>query len=99
MRYPHKSLEARKATSRHRYIDYLRGIAAMLVVVYHLNQAITPAISKSLSCFSNLIFRWGHIGVNIFFVMSGFVIAQKKSIETPSVSLRKSSSHKSACLQ
>jgi peptidoglycan/LPS O-acetylase OafA/YrhL len=51
--------------NRLRFIDGLRGIAAVMVLLYHL-MARTPA---------NALFARGYLGVGIFFVLSGFVIA------------------------
>jgi peptidoglycan/LPS O-acetylase OafA/YrhL len=53
-------------------IDALRGIAAMAVVLFHLTTRFTdlyqPAGTPWLS------FPLGHYGVNLFFMISGFVI-------------------------
>ncbi|EKY3117280.1 acyltransferase family protein [Cronobacter turicensis] len=47
-------------------VQYLRGIAALLVVMYHFS-FFTPAWFSSL--FAN-----GMIGVDVFFIISGFII-------------------------
>jgi hypothetical protein len=50
---------------RLKFIDGLRGIAACMVMLYHLGNrtGLRP------------LTQWGYLGVGIFFVISGFVIA------------------------
>lgn len=52
------------SSGRLRFIDGLRGVAACMVMFYHLGDrtGIKP------------ITEWGYLGVGIFFVISGFVI-------------------------
>lgn len=50
-------------------IQLLRGIAALLVVLFHGNSLIDAAGAGTL----NKILRFGYVGVDIFFVISGFV--------------------------
>ena len=52
-------------------IDGLRGIAAMAVVVYHYGQAVGLSNDRLMTTWWN----WCANGVEIFFVLSGFVIA------------------------
>lgn len=53
-------------------IDALRGVAAMAVVLFHLTTRYMELFSfKGLPSFS---FPYGHYGVNLFFIISGFVI-------------------------
>lgn len=62
---------------RYSFVDALRGIAALWVVVFH-------AYAKNIRAMSgyefpqplDAIFGNGNLGVDIFFVISGFVIAQ-----------------------
>jgi len=56
-------------------IDGLRGIAALLVVIGHLSLTVESTFSTQLPAFVNSLFKSGHWGVEIFFVISGFVIA------------------------
>lgn len=52
-------------------IQYLRGFAILSVVSYHI---------WILGFFDNLsLFRYGHWGVELFFVISGFIMIQKLS--------------------
>lgn len=53
-------------------IDALRGIAAMAVVLFHLTTRYMELFSfKNPPSFS---LAYGHYGVNLFFIISGFVI-------------------------
>ena len=53
-------------------IDALRGVAAMAVVLFHYTTRYMELYSfKSPPSFS---FAYGHYGVNLFFIISGFVI-------------------------
>lgn len=54
-------------------LDGLRGLMALLVVVYHL-QAVLPGVSQSLTTAVPMI-RQAWFAVDVFFVMSGFVMA------------------------
>ena len=61
-----------KRQSRLVEIDALRGVAAMAVVLFHLTTRYMDLFSfKALPSFS---FPHGHYGVNLFFIISGFVI-------------------------
>ncbi|MGH9344926.1 MAG: acyltransferase family protein [Terriglobia bacterium] len=57
---------------RLRFIDGLRGVAASMVVLYHLGNrtGLRP------------ITEWGYLGVGIFFVISGFVITSTQLNKT-----------------
>ena len=64
---------------RFHFVDSLRGIAALWVVLFHIHLgsyrslAITyQSIPKEVIA---VVFEWGYLGVPIFFVLSGFVIA------------------------
>ncbi|MGY8667489.1 acyltransferase [Bradyrhizobium sp. UFLA05-109] len=58
-------------TRRYVALDGLRGIAAVLVVFYHLQ------VSNHFT--HNLFFRNGYLAVDLFFVLSGFVISSSYS--------------------
>lgn len=53
-------------------IDALRGLAALAVVLFHFTTKYRELYAPTLS----LPFEvpWGHYGVNLFFIISGFVI-------------------------
>jgi peptidoglycan/LPS O-acetylase OafA/YrhL len=57
------------------FIDALRGIAALGVVFYHIKDANhIPTLEARLPWIGYFL-EYGHFGVPIFFVLSGFVIA------------------------
>jgi peptidoglycan/LPS O-acetylase OafA/YrhL len=57
-------------------IDSLRGVAAGIVMLYHLYHAVSPNGELRVPSFVDALFNLGEGGVQIFFVLSGFVIAQ-----------------------
>lgn len=71
--------EAERVTT----IDGLRGLAAMLVVLFHLHGAISRTATDWLWSPIDWIARNGFLGVDIFFVISGFVIALSVSKGAP----------------
>lgn len=64
--------EAAKSKGRFAFVDALRGFAALAVVLFH---AIEGDHVRSLPEWLRIIIGHGHLGVAIFFVLSGFVIA------------------------
>ncbi len=64
-----------KPNSRFEFLDSLRGIAALLVALMHFQTLINERSSYGFPPLINEIFLNGHVGVNVFFVLSGFVIA------------------------
>ena len=54
-------------------IQMLRGIAAIMVVLYHLLPQY-KAMGGEIAFFHK-IFQWGFMGVDIFFIISGFIMA------------------------
>ena len=67
----------KKPKVRFCFADGLRGIAAAWVVLFHIYAGgHLSNISQILPPFvTTVVFEWGHLGVPIFFVLSGFVIA------------------------
>jgi peptidoglycan/LPS O-acetylase OafA/YrhL len=57
-------------SSRLDFLDALRGIAAMLVVIQHVGERYVAGIPG----FAENWFNFGRFGVTIFFLVSGFVI-------------------------
>ncbi|MBW4506924.1 MAG: acyltransferase [Scytonematopsis contorta HA4267-MV1] len=70
----HKSDKTKK---RFLFIDALRGIAAILVTFYHFYEGgpIKNIVSGKIPSYIDIFFANGWVGVQIFFVISGFVIA------------------------
>jgi peptidoglycan/LPS O-acetylase OafA/YrhL len=67
----------KKSKVHFQFIDALRGIAALWVVFFHANsgQRLTQLINFVPNWVVTIVFKWGSLGVSIFFVLSGFVIA------------------------
>lgn len=61
--------------SRLRFLDGLRGVAALAVVLYHNYLFLNGATNVSFPSAIEALVLKGHLGVQIFFVLSGFVIA------------------------
>lgn len=53
-------------------IQILRGIAALLVVLYHYSDYLKPVIPGANIGY--VLFAGGYVGVDIFFIISGFII-------------------------
>src|SRR6478736_4471106 len=51
----------------------LRGLAALLVVVFHA-QSVCPAYAEGTSASAAFMGQFGSYGVDLFFVLSGFII-------------------------
>lgn len=51
-------------------LDGLRGAAALMVVWYHFFEGFAFAEGSAISTFCH-----GHLGVDLFFILSGFVIS------------------------
>jgi peptidoglycan/LPS O-acetylase OafA/YrhL len=61
-------------------LDGLRGFAAIAVVVYHLRGLFgAPGQLSSRAAWLVAALGYGHLGVDVFFVLSGFVIAKTLS--------------------
>jgi peptidoglycan/LPS O-acetylase OafA/YrhL len=73
----HKMILASELLSAHMVgIDVLRGLAVLAVVVFHGMAYHAPAVEWG-SSIANMIYgltAWGWLGVNLFFVISGFLI-------------------------
>ncbi len=69
-------------TSRLKTIDGLRGIAALAVVFYHLNLAAYLSYGPWTPDWVNWLLHQGFLGVDVFFVLSGFVIAYSVRLGT-----------------
>jgi peptidoglycan/LPS O-acetylase OafA/YrhL len=68
-------------------IDYLRLVCAIGVVLFHV--AYTATRGPELYVSQGIWFRYGWVGVQIFFVISGFVIAESAAKATPWSFLRR----------
>ncbi len=66
-----------KPKIRFYFLDALRGIGALWVVLFHLelNGDLTALTSSLPNWVVIFVFKWGFLGVPIFLVLSGFVIA------------------------
>lgn len=52
---------------RYEILDGLRGVAAMMVVAFHLFETYSPGVTGQ-------IINHGYLAVDFFFALSGFVI-------------------------
>lgn len=70
-------------------IDFLRGIAALSVVIYHAGDGASFGGKNANVHLVNHFFTYGNLGVPLFFVISGFCIHRRKAeqlankLETP----------------
>jgi peptidoglycan/LPS O-acetylase OafA/YrhL len=71
MRYSSSSAERSGEGGEILALTSLRGIAAVYVVLYHFNRWILP----SHPVLPDSIFGYGYVAVDIFFVLSGFILA------------------------
>lgn len=76
MRNVQPSARAPEDSSRNRLalIDGLRGVAAMMVVIYHLTANVGKEAFASLPVWLSSLPSFGYLGVYVFFVISGYVI-------------------------
>lgn len=74
------------ATERYLAVDSLRGIAALAVALFHLHSVSFEGVDSGLLRSLHAILQYGYLGVPIFFVISGFVIAA--TVKPPDVDLR-----------
>jgi peptidoglycan/LPS O-acetylase OafA/YrhL len=66
----------RAEQGRYLFIDAMRGLAALAVVLFHVKEGHhIDAFAAILPDAVNVLMSHGHLGVEIFFVLSGFVIA------------------------
>ena len=57
-------------------IQAARGVAALLVIVFHCSKSIFSHPLYWPTDPLHHLFAWGHLGVELFFVISGFIILQ-----------------------
>jgi peptidoglycan/LPS O-acetylase OafA/YrhL len=62
-------------SQRFEFLDGLRGIAALGVILFHFNGTLKDHDIFIIPCWLDFLCQGGHYGVQIFFVLSGFVIA------------------------
>ncbi|CDZ80444.1 Acyltransferase family protein [Candidatus Rubidus massiliensis] len=80
---------AKEKKHRFKCLDGLRGIAALLVMVLHFNYILKERSSNFLPLWLDWLVGYGYIGLYIFFVLSGFVIAYNLSHEKLSLAYLK----------
>ncbi|MGM3278175.1 acyltransferase family protein [Ralstonia sp. 24A2] len=64
-----------RSSSSLQSIQALRGFAALYVVVFHSGLALAHADIPALAWLTTHVIKRGHVGVDVFFVISGFIIA------------------------
>jgi peptidoglycan/LPS O-acetylase OafA/YrhL len=71
-----RALAAPDALSRYTLVDGLRGLAACAVMLYHFgSHALSEPLSRVVPHSVMALAHRGWLGVHVFFVLSGFVIA------------------------
>ncbi len=69
-----RSSKAARQRVRFLTIDGLRGVAAFAVVLFHLDFATSLTFENWVPPVVSWVFQQGFLGVDVFFVLSGFVI-------------------------
>jgi peptidoglycan/LPS O-acetylase OafA/YrhL len=68
------------AKSRYLFIDALRGFAALSVVVFHMKESSQlDELCAAMPRAFGIVLEHGYLGVEVFFVLSGLVIAHSMS--------------------
>lgn len=62
-------------------IQMLRGLAALLVVLFHAHGAFYQAGSDLIVVHERYLFAFGAVGVHVFFVISGFIMIAASQFE------------------
>lgn len=62
-------------TERLTFLDGLRGIAALAVCIHHITEAIANRGYHAVEYVHRVFLSFGAMGVDVFFVLSGYVIA------------------------
>lgn len=63
------------AQGRMAHLDGLRGVAILSVLGFHYFSCFPTVVPYGSAWAEFPLFRWGHLGVQLFFAISGFVIA------------------------
>lgn len=78
---PLPNVDAPSSGKRVIFADGLRGFAALWVVLFHMSAGghISHLRAALPGWLATVLFDWGHLGVPVFFVLSGFVMAMTVS--------------------
>lgn len=79
---PTSPRESGGSGDRFALVTALRGTAATWVVLFHLWTSEPTGVTYLPRWVEVGLFRWGHLGVPVFFALSGFVIAHSVSSRT-----------------
>ena len=82
-------IDAAQTPQRFVFVDALRGISALWVVVFHAFASNRlDSLEVVLPGWSRWLIHMGYVGVTVFFVLSGFVIAHsfdRQRVDAPSI--------------
>lgn len=74
-------------------MEGLRGLAVFLVFLVHYNSLVSPYISEPIVTIARFVSDFGHLGVDLFFVLSGYLIygnlIQKSNFDARSYCIRR----------
>ncbi len=61
-------------TQRLDILQAFRGVAALSVVIHHATLSVNGFLPNAMPSYLGIIFNYGYLGVDFFFVLSGFII-------------------------
>ena len=82
-------VDSPRTPQRFAFVDALRGISALWIVIFHaFSSQYLDGLELMLPEWSRGVIHIGYVGVTVFFVLSGFVIAHsfdRRRVDAPSI--------------